>query len=62
MNGVPPAHQANQLMDGVFAVVRSSDDKKRWFDKFIAIFSGEPTHAELVKKLRDCVEEKRTLI
>ena len=58
MNGVTPANQANQLMNSVFAVVGSSDDKRRRskFDKFVAIFRREPAYADLVRILSDAVE------
>ena len=52
--GATPAYRAGQLLDSVFAVIRSSDRKRHWFDEFVSIFSTEKVYAELVEKLLKC--------
>lgn len=57
MNGITPAEKASKMLNSVFEKLRNSDRKKRWFDKFVAIFSKEAAYAELVNKLRKSYEE-----
>ena len=52
-SGVPPARQASQLMNAVFARIRVSDEKKRLFLEFVNIFSHDAVYGDLVKKLRE---------
>ena len=49
--GVPPARQASQLMDSVFAKIDVSDEKRRVFLEFVDIFSRDPVYKDLVDKL-----------
>ena len=57
LSGATPANKAGQLTDSVFAVIRTSDRKKHWFDEFVSIFSTDRAYAELVEKLQRCVIE-----
>ena len=41
---VPPARQASQLMNAVFARIRVSDEKKRLFLEFVNIFSHDAVY------------------
>ena len=50
--GVPPAQQAGQLLDSVFAKIRGSRDKRHWFNEFVDIFSHDTAYDELVTRLR----------
>ena len=49
--GVPPARQAGQLMDSVFAKINLSDEKRHVFLEFVDIFSHDPVYKDLVDKL-----------
>ena len=50
--GKTPADKAGTLLNSVFTKIETSEEKRRWFDEFIAILSTDVTNAELVKKLR----------
>ena len=50
--GATPANKAGQLIDGVFAVIRTSDRKNHWFAELVSIFSTDRAYAELVEKLK----------
>ena len=52
MHGVPPAQQAGQLLESVFAKIRGSRDKRHWFNEFVDIFSHDRAYQELVESLR----------
>ena len=53
IHGITAAEKASQLMDGVFAKINGSDNKKTyWFREFINIFVGDRAHQDLVEKLR----------
>ena len=55
LSGTTPAYKAGQLTDSVFAVIRTSDRKKHWFNEFVSIFSTDRAYSELVEKLQRCV-------
>ena len=50
--GKTPMEVAGTLLDSVFTKIETSEEKRRWFDEFVAILSTDVTKAELVKKLR----------
>ena len=56
VHGVPPAQQAGQLMDSVFAKIHGSQDKRRWFNEFVEIFSHDRAYDELVRKLQNSIQ------
>ena len=60
--GVPPARQAGQLMDSVFAKIDISDEKRRVFLKFVDILSHDPAYKDLVDKLMRGGMEHKTLL
>ena len=55
VSGTRPSMKAAQLMDSVFAVLETTDRKRRWFDQFVSIFSADKAHAELAAKLKSGV-------
>ena len=55
MTGVLASNKVGMLMGAVHTKIRNVDNKREWFDKFIAIFSREAAHEELVKKLERSV-------
>ena len=55
VSGARPSMKAAQLMDSVFAVLETTDRKRRWFDQFVSIFSADKAHAELPAKLKSGV-------
>ena len=58
-SGATPAHKAGQLIDGVFAVIRTSDRKSHWFAEFVSIFSTDRAYEELVEKLKRHVGQQQ---
>ncbi|CAI8024457.1 hypothetical protein GBAR_LOCUS14192, partial [Geodia barretti] len=58
VTGATPAKKAGQLMDSVFAVLRITNEKRRWFDEFVSIFSTDKAYAELVAKLKHHFNDK----
>ncbi|CAI8051085.1 NACHT, LRR and PYD domains-containing protein 12 [Geodia barretti] len=56
-SGSTPANRAGQLIDGVFAVIRTSDRRSHWFAEFVSIFSADRAYAELVEKLKRHVRQ-----
>lgn len=51
-----PAEKAGELLNSVFVKLRNCGGKK-WFNKFVNIFSKDAAHAELANKLRKCYKE-----
>ena len=47
-----PAELAGDLMDEVFTTIENAEDKRAWFDKFVAIFSQSRAYEDLVKRLK----------
>jgi hypothetical protein len=58
VSGVPPARKAAQLMDSVFVVLQTTEERRRRFDEFVSTFSTDEAYAELVSKFKRCVENK----
>ncbi|CAI8044532.1 Carbonic anhydrase 1 [Geodia barretti] len=55
MTGVVPSKQVGLLMEEVHKIIKYGDNKREWFDKFVAIFSRDAANSELVKKLKRSV-------
>ena len=53
--GTAPDSQARELLHGVFTKLRIVENKRDWFERFIAIFD-DPTYAELVQQLKQAAE------
>ncbi|CAI8049298.1 hypothetical protein GBAR_LOCUS27132 [Geodia barretti] len=58
VQGATPARMVGQLMDSVFVVLHLTNEKRRWFDEFVSIFSTEKAYAELVAKLKHRFNDK----
>ena len=58
ISGVTPAIKAGHLMNSVFVVLRTTDERRRRFDEFVSIFSTDEAYAGLVSKFKRCVENK----
>lgn len=52
IHGIGPAEKASKLLDSVFTVLRHTDERKIWFDKFVAILSPEGAYVDLINKLK----------
>ena len=50
-----PGELTGDLMDEVFTTIENAEDKRAWFDKFVAIFSQSRAYEDLVKRLKRCV-------
>ena len=51
--GVTQADKAGELLDEVYTIIQHAEDERgMWFDKFVAIFSGQAAHSMLVKRLK----------
>ena len=55
MTVVVASKQVGLLMDEVYTKIENADNKREWFDKFVAIFSPDAAYSGLVKKLKDSV-------
>ena len=53
--GVPASRHVSLLMDAVYTKIGNVDNKREWFDKFVAIFSRDAAYTELVMKLKRSV-------
>ena len=58
VSGATPASKAGHLMDSVFVVLRTTDERRRRFDEFVSIFSTDEAYAGLVSKFKRCVENE----
>ena len=53
--GVPAPRHVRLLMDEVYTRIGNVDNKREWFDKFVAIFSRDTAYNVLVMKLKRSV-------
>ena len=49
-----PGELTGDLMDEVLKTIENAEDKRAWFDKFVAIFSQSRAHYDLVERLKRC--------
>ena len=53
--GVAASDHVSKLMDEVYTKIENVDNKREWFDKFVAIFSRDAAYIELVERLKSSV-------
>ena len=53
--GVQVSQQVSQLMHEVYTRIENEENKREWFDKFVAIFSRDSAYNGLVQKLERSV-------
>ena len=59
--GVIPDSMAGQLMDSVYTKMRgTAEQRRRWFNEFVDIFSHDGAYADLTRNLRRSVGEGST--
>ena len=59
-HGLTPADKTSQLMNSVFTKIRTTDEKRHWFDEFVAVFSTEAACMVLTERLKRCVRNTPT--
>ena len=55
MTGVLVSKQVGLLMDEVHTIIKNADNKREWYNKFVAIFSPHAAYKGLVQKLKRSV-------
>ena len=50
--GVAASDHVSKLMDEVYTKIENVDNKREWFDKFVAIFCWDAAYEELVERFR----------